>query len=86
MYGEIAFFIFQNDPINVVVTGAAGQIAYSLLYQLAAGSVFGANQPVNLRLLDIPVMMKVLDGVVMELEDLAIPLLRGKCPKVYEYS
>ena len=70
----------MNDPINVVVTGAAGQIAYSLLYQLAAGSVFGANQPVNLRLLDIPVMMKVLDGVVMELEDLAIPLLREVVP------
>lgn len=61
-----------------MVTGAAGQIAYSLLYQLAAGSVFGPNQPINLRLLDIPVMMKVLDGVVMELEDLALPLLRGK--------
>ena len=70
----------MNDPINVVVTGAAGQIAYSLLYQLAAGSVFGANQPVNLRLLDIPGMMKVLDGVVMELEDLAIPLLREVVP------
>lgn len=61
-----------------MVTGAAGQIGYSLLYQLAAGSVFGPNQPIILRLLDIPVMMKVLDGVVMELEDLALPLLRGK--------
>lgn len=68
------------EPINVVVTGAAGQIAYSLLYQLAAGSVFGPNQPVNLRLLDIPVMMKVLDGVVMELQDLALPLLRDVVP------
>jgi len=60
-----------------VVTGAAGQIAYSLLYQIAAGTVFGSQQPVSLRLLDIPPMMKVLDGVVMELEDLALPLLRG---------
>ncbi|XP_033337053.2 malate dehydrogenase 1 [Megalopta genalis] len=68
------------EPINVVVTGAAGQIAYSLLYQLAAGSVFGPNQPVNLRLLDIPVMMKVLDGVVMELQDLSLPLLRDVVP------
>lgn len=68
----------QAEPINVVVTGAAGQIAYSLLYQIAAGTVFGPEQPVNLRLLDIPVMMKVLDGVVMELEDLALPLLRGR--------
>lgn len=70
----------MTEPINVVVTGAAGQIAYSLLYQLAAGSVFGPNQPVNLRLLDIPVMMKVLDGVVMELQDLALPLLREVVP------
>lgn len=68
------------EPINVVVTGAAGQIAYSLLYQLAAGTVFGPNQPINLRLLDIPVMMKVLDGVVMELQDLALPLLREVTP------
>lgn len=60
-----------------MITGAAGQIAYSLLYQIAAGSIFGPQQPVNLRLLDIPPMMKVLEGVVMELEDLALPLLRG---------
>lgn len=60
-----------------MVTGAAGQIAYSLLYQLASGSVFGENQPINLRLLDIAPMMGVLKGVVMELEDLALPLLRG---------
>ncbi|XP_043469111.1 malate dehydrogenase, cytoplasmic [Leptopilina heterotoma] len=68
------------EPINVVVTGAAGQIAYSLLYQLAAGTVFGPNQPINLRLLDIPPMMEVLKGVVMELEDLALPLLRDVLP------
>ncbi|XP_034174460.1 malate dehydrogenase 1 [Osmia lignaria lignaria] len=70
----------MTEPINVVVTGAAGQIAYSLLYQLAAGSVFGPDQPINLRLLDIPVMMKVLEGVVMELQDLALPLLREITP------
>ncbi|XP_012253620.2 malate dehydrogenase, cytoplasmic isoform X2 [Athalia rosae] len=68
------------EPINVVVTGAAGQIAYSLLYQLAAGSVFGPEQPINLRLLDIPPMMDVLQGVVMELEDLALSLLREVTP------
>lgn len=68
------------EPINVVVTGAAGQIAYSLLYQLAAGSVFGPDQPINLRLLDIPPMMNVLDGVVMELEDLALPTFREILP------
>lgn len=70
----------MTEPINVVVTGAAGQIAYSLLYQLAAGTVFGPNQPINLHLLDIPVMMNVLGGVVMELEDLALPLLRKVVP------
>ncbi|XP_051170125.1 malate dehydrogenase, cytoplasmic [Leptopilina boulardi] len=70
----------MSEPINVVVTGAAGQIAYSLLYQLAAGTVFGPNQPINLRLLDIPPMMEVLKGVVMELEDLALPLLRDVLP------
>ena len=59
------------------MTGAAGQIAYSLLYQLAAGTVFGAKQPINLRLLDIAPMMEVLKGVVMELEDLALPLVKG---------
>jgi malate/lactate dehydrogenase len=49
-----------------------------LLYQLAAGTVFGQEQPINLRLLDIPPMMGVLKGVVMELEDLALPLLNSK--------
>lgn len=72
------FIFFQTEPINVVVTGAAGQIAYSLLYQLAVGTVFGPEQPINLRLLDLPMMMDSLKGVVMELEDLASPLLRGK--------
>ncbi|XP_015172367.1 PREDICTED: malate dehydrogenase, cytoplasmic [Polistes dominula] len=68
------------EPINVVVTGAAGQIAYSLLYHISSGSIFGPQQPINLRLLDIPPMMKVLDGVIMELEDLALPLLREITP------
>ncbi|CAL7934257.1 unnamed protein product [Xylocopa violacea] len=66
----------MSEPINVVVTGAAGQIAYSLLYQLAAGTVFGPNQPINLHLLDIEPAMRTLEGVAMELEDLALPLLR----------
>jgi len=68
------------EPIRVVVTGAAGQIAYSLLYQLAKGDVFGADQPLYLHLLDIPVMMGVLEGVVMELMDCALPLLVGVVP------
>merc|ERR1712116_113508 len=68
------------EPIRVVVTGAAGQIAYSLLYQLAKGDVFGADQPLSLHLLDIEPMMGVLGGVVMELQDCALPLLREVIP------
>jgi len=67
-------------PIRVVVTGAAGQIAYSLLYQLGKGDVFGQDQPLYLHLLDIPMMMGVLDGVVMEMLDCALPLVRGIVP------
>lgn len=54
----------KQDPIRVVVTGAAGQIAYSLLYQLAKGDVFGPQQPLSLHLLDIEPMMGVLNGVM----------------------
>ncbi|XP_059619090.1 malate dehydrogenase, cytoplasmic [Phlebotomus argentipes] len=63
------------EPIRVVVTGAAGQIAYSLLHMIAKGDVFGRQQKLILHLLDIPPMMGVLGGVVMELEDCALPLL-----------
>jgi len=65
----------MSSPITVCVTGAAGQIAYSLLYSIAKGDVFGPTTPVKLQLLDIPFMMTVLEGVVMELQDCAIPLL-----------
>jgi len=65
----------MSSPITVCVTGAAGQIAYSLLYSIAKGDVFGPTTPVKLHLLDIPHMMTVLEGVVMELQDCAIPLL-----------
>lgn len=68
------------DPIKVVVTGAAGQIAYSLLYQIASGEVFGRDQPLVLHLLDIAPMMEVLQGVVMELSDCALPLLFNVVP------
>jgi len=63
-------------PVNVAVTGAAGQIAYSLIYQICSGRVFGAGQLVNLRLLDIGPMMGVVGGVVMELRDCALPLVQ----------
>lgn len=68
------------EPIKVVVTGAAGQIAYSLLYMIARGEVFGKDQQLILHLLDIPPMMSVLKGVVMELEDCVLPLLTSIVP------
>ncbi|KAL9953195.1 hypothetical protein ACROYT_G040572 [Oculina patagonica] len=65
------------EPLRVCITGAAGQIAYSLLYSVCKGDVFGTNQPLTLMLLDIQPMMSVLEGVVMELQDCAFPLLQG---------
>ncbi|KAF1375469.1 hypothetical protein PFLUV_G00220520 [Perca fluviatilis] len=70
----------MSEPIRVLVTGAAGQIAYSLLFSIAKGDVFGKDQPVILLLLDITPMLPVLDGVVMELQDCALPLLRDIVP------
>uniref|UniRef100_UPI00398E7192 malate dehydrogenase 1Ab, NAD (soluble) n=1 Tax=Pristiophorus japonicus TaxID=55135 RepID=UPI00398E7192 len=64
------------EPIKVLVTGAAGQIAYSLLYNIAKGDVFGKDQPLILVLLDITPMMSVLEGVLMEIRDCALPLVR----------
>lgn len=65
----------MSSPVTVCITGAAGQIAYSLLYSVAKGDVFGTSTPVVLHLLDIAPMMGVLEGVVMELQDCALPLL-----------
>jgi len=65
----------EKSPLRVVITGAAGQIAYSLIYQVASGYVFGADQPLVLHLLDIAPMMGVLNGVVMEIHDCAMPLV-----------
>jgi len=67
----------EKAPIRVLVTGAAGQIGYSLVFMIAGGEMFGREQPVILHLLDIPPCATVLSGVVMELEDCASPLLRG---------
>ena len=64
-----------QTPVHVTVTGAAGQIGYSLLFRIAAGELFGPDQPVVLRLLEIEPAMKSLQGVVMELDDCAFPLL-----------
>ena len=62
-------------PVNVTVTGAAGQVGYALLFRIASGEMFGPDQPVALRLLEIEPAMKALEGVVLELEDCAFPLL-----------
>ncbi|XP_078593496.1 malate dehydrogenase, cytoplasmic-like isoform X1 [Branchiostoma floridae x Branchiostoma japonicum] len=70
------FYQLPGKALRVCVTGAAGQIAYSLLYSVAKGDVFGKDQPVILTLLDIPPMMGVLEGVVMELQDCALPILQ----------
>ena len=67
----------MTSPVNVTVTGAAGQIGYSLLFRIASGALFGPNTPVALRLLEIEPAMKSLEGVVMELDDCAFPLLVG---------
>jgi malate dehydrogenase len=63
--------------LKVAVTGAAGQIGYSLLFRLASGSLLGADRPVELRLLEITPALKALEGVVMELDDCAFPTLAG---------
>lgn len=68
------------EPLRVVITGAAGQIAYSLLYSVTKGDVFGKDQPIILHLLDIDAMMSVLTGVVMEMQDCALPLLVDVLP------
>lgn len=65
----------MSSPIRIAVTGAAGQISYSLLFRIAAGDMLGGNQPVILQLLDIPESGKILNGVLMELQDCAFPLL-----------
>lgn len=70
----------MSSPIKVCVTGAAGQIAYSLLYSISKGDVFGPNQPIVLAMLDIEPMMKVMEGVCMELMDCSFDLLKEVIP------
>ena len=69
-----------SNPIRVAVTGAAGQIGYSLLFRIASGSMFGPNQPIILHLIEIEPALPALGGVVMELDDCAFPLLKGIVP------
>jgi malate dehydrogenase len=67
----------MKSPVRVAVTGAAGQISYSLLFRIAAGEMLGKDQPVILQLLEITPAMEALKGVVMEIEDCAFPLVQG---------
>ena len=67
----------STTPLKVAVTGAAGQIGYSLLFRLASGSLLGADRPIELRLLEIEPALKALEGVVMELDDCAFATLAG---------
>jgi len=66
----------NHNPIRIAVTGAAGQIGYSLVFRIASGQLCGSNQPVILQLLEIPPAMGALEGVAMELDDCAFPLLK----------
>src|ERR1700730_14164880 len=70
----------MKSPVKVALTGAAGQIGYSLLFRIASGSMFGPDQPVVLRLIEIPQVLTALEGVVMELWDCAFPLVSAIVP------
>lgn len=70
----------STTPIRIAVTGAAGQIGYALLFRIASGAMFGPQQPVILHLIEIEPALPSLQGVVMELEDCAFPLLKGVVP------
>ena len=67
----------SQDPVRIAVTGAAGQIGYSILFRIASGAVLGPDQPVILQLLEITPALGALEGVAMELDDCAFPLLAG---------
>jgi malate dehydrogenase len=70
----------MTSPLKIAVTGAAGQIGYSLLFRIASGEMFGPDQPVALHLIEIPSVLGALEGVVMELHDCAFPLLHSIVP------
>jgi malate dehydrogenase len=72
---EVSFM--SQKPIKIAVTGAAGQIGYALLFRIASGQIFGPNTPVSLQLLELEAALPALNGVAMELEDCAFPLLKN---------
>ena len=67
----------MNSPVRVAVTGAAGQIGYNLIFRIASGAMFGPERPVFLNLIEVEPVLPALEGVVMELDDCAFPLLKG---------
>src|SRR5258708_1941782 len=67
----------MKAPVKIAVTGAAGQIGYQLIFRVASGALFGPEQPVALHLIEVPQALAPLNGVVMELQDCAFPLLKG---------
>ncbi len=70
----------MKQPVRVTVTGAAGQIGYALMFRIASGAMLGNDQPVILQMLEITPALGALDGVIMELEDCAFPLVHGMIP------
>jgi len=79
-YSIGAFPNFMKEPVTVTVTGAAGAIGYAVLFRIAQGYMLGADQPVILKLLEIPTGIEALQGVVMEINDCAFPLVKGIVP------
>ena len=75
-----------KSPVIVAVTGAAGQIGYSLLFRIASGGMLGPDQPVILQMLEITPALGALDGVAMELDDCAFPLLAGTVMHFYGWG
>jgi len=67
----------MKDPVRITITGAAGQIGYALLFRIASGAMLGDDQPVILQLLEIPPAMDAVNGVIMEIDDCAFPLVAG---------
>ena len=67
----------MKDPVRITITGAAGQIGYALLFRIASGAMLGKDQPVILQLLEIPPAMDAVQGVIMEIDDCAFPLVHG---------
>src|SRR6188472_2197745 len=76
----------MTSPIKIAVTGAAGQIGYSLVFRIASGAIFGPEQPIALSLIEIPNALGALEGVVMELHDCAFPMLKSITPTADLYE